>query len=74
MTIDDDECIEGLTDEEIISIVKNTEEEVIDLNDNNNIAPRIVSFEEVRESFETILKFFNNRRFEEKEVIQVKQF
>ena len=39
-----------------------------------NIPPKQITFEEVRESFETILTFFNNRKREEEEVKQVQKF
>ena len=45
-----------------------------DLSDNNNIAPKIISQEEVKRSMETIVDYFNNRRYNEKEVNTVCMF
>ena len=74
--IDENECIQSLTDEDILLIVKNEEKrEVIEeADDTNNIPPKIISFDEVRHSFDTILSFFNNRAFDEKEMREVKNF
>jgi hypothetical protein len=67
------ECIESLTDEDILLIVKNPEiSEVTE--ESYNIPPKQITFEEVRESIKTILTFFNNRKREEEEVKQVKKF
>ena len=73
ISIDETECIQSLTDEDILLIVKNPEiSEVTE--ESYNIPPKQITFEEVRESFETILTFFNNRKREEEEVKQVQKF
>ncbi len=77
ISIDETECIQSLTDEDILLIVKNPKiSEVTGESDAEsfNIPPKQITFEEVRESIETILNFFNNRKHEEEEVKQVKKF
>jgi hypothetical protein len=51
------ECIESLTDEDVLLIVKNPEiSEVTE--ESSNIPPKQITFEEVRKSFKTILTFY----------------
>ena len=77
ISIDENECIESLTDDEILLIVKNSDtSEVIEESEaeSYNIPPEQISFEDVRQSFDTILTFFNNRKYDEDEMKQVTKF
>ena len=76
-TIDDRECIQSLTDEEILLIVRQPEtSEVVDETEKDayDVPPKSVTFEEVRQSFDTILTFFNKRVYDEKEMCEVNKF
>ncbi len=49
--IDEIVCVESVTEEEIVNLVLNKEDVHIDLNDNNNIEPLVITDDEVKKSF-----------------------
>ena len=75
-SIDETVCIKNLNDEEIIDLVKNdkTDTDENDLTDNNNIAPIIISHDDVKKSLQTITTFIKNRCYDEKDITTVDTF
>ena len=76
MEIDDIVCVESVTEEEIVNLVLNKEKEDvhIDLNDNNNIEPLVITHDEVKKSLQTIISFVNNRKHNENELSTINVF
>jgi hypothetical protein len=56
-----------LIEDEIVNLVLNKEKEDvhIDINDNNNIEPLVITHDEVKKSLQTIISFVNNRKHNE---------
>ena len=74
--IDDIVCVESVTEEEIVNLVLNKEKEDvhIDINDNNNIEPLVITHDEVKKSLQTIISFVNNRKHNENELSTINIF
>ena len=74
--IDEIVCVESVTEEEIVNLVLNKEKEDvhIDINDNNNIEPLVITHDEVKKSLQTIISFVNNRKHNENELSTINIF